>query len=160
MERMTVFGALLRTIVRMQQSESLGVTQSQGKNDHANLACPQTFFFCLNLLYCYFYLILAMLHTVSSCLRNGLCAYECRSQVHARHFFCTFGRITRKSPHGVLGHSLRHWLIPSLRSRAHSLACSLTHSGVHGKEVFIYELSASISYSFIPLYSGLKCTLC
>ena len=37
-----------------------------------------------------------------------------------------------------------------------SLARSLAHSGAHGKEVFVYELNASISYHLNPLYCGLK----
>ena len=32
-----------------------------------------------------------------------------------------------------------------------SLARSLTHSGAHGEEVFVYELNASISYHLRPL---------
>ena len=41
----------------------------------------------------------------------------------------------------------------SLRLRAplRSLARSLIHFGAHGKDVFVYELNASISYSFSPL---------
>ena len=35
---------------------------------------------------------------------------------------------------------------------AHSLAHSLAHSGSHGKVVFVYELNASISYCFSPLW--------
>merc|ERR1712002_165326 len=35
-----------------------------------------------------------------------------------------------------------------------SLARSLTHSGAHGKVVHVYELNASISYSFSPLWVG------
>jgi len=65
----------------------------------------------------------------------------------------------------ILGHSLlrslvrsHHSLIRLLRT-AHSFACSalrsfvrsLAHSGAHGKEVYVYELNASISYSFSPL---------
>ena len=62
----------------------------------------------------------------------------------------------------VLGHSLApltHSLAPhcSLRSRAplrsfvRSLARSLTHSGAHGKETYVFELNALISYCFNPL---------
>ena len=36
-----------------------------------------------------------------------------------------------------------------------SLARSLTHSRAHGKEVFVYEMNASISYSY-NLLSGLS----
>ena len=53
---------------------------------------------------------------------------------------------------------LTHWLAPhcSLRSRAplrsfvRSLARSLTHSRARGKEMFFYEMNASISYRFNP----------
>ena len=34
------------------------------------------------------------------------------------------------------------------------LARSLTHSRAHGKEVFVFELNASISYNFSPLCVG------
>ena len=38
-----------------------------------------------------------------------------------------------------------------------SLARSLAHSGAHGKEVFVYELNASISCSFNPLWAARLC---
>ena len=41
-----------------------------------------------------------------------------------------------------------------LRSFVRSLARSLPHSGVHGKEIYIDELNASISYSFNPPCGG------
>ena len=62
-----------------------------------------------------------------------------------------------------LGHSLAHSLVRSHRSLIRlfrtarsaalirSLARSLTRSGAHGKEVFVYELNASISYNLGPL---------
>ena len=71
--------------------------------------------------------------------------------------------MTIKSTRRVVGHSLVHSLVRSHRSlihllrTAHSaalirlLARLLTHTGAHGKEVFVYETNASISYSFNPL---------
>ena len=49
-------------------------------------------------------------------------------------------KLTRR----VLGDSLLCLLV-----RLHRL---LSHSGAHGKEVFVYGMKASISYSFNPLY--------
>ena len=40
-----------------------------------------------------------------------------------------------------------------------SLARSLAHSGAHGKEVLVYELNASISYSFNPLHCAMGGTI-
>ena len=79
------------------------------------------------------------------------------------------GTMTTKSTRGVLGHSLLHSLVRLHRSLvrllrtarfaralrcAHSFARSLTHSGAHGKEVFVYEMNASISYHLKPLCSA------
>ena len=83
---------------------------------------------------------------------------------------CTVGRISSKSartgpfarplarslapfthllaPHCSLG--LRASLRSFARSLAHSLALSLTRSRAHGKEVYDYEMNASISYCFNP----------
>ena len=36
-----------------------------------------------------------------------------------------------------------------------SLARSLTHSGAYGREYYVYELNALISYSFNPYCDGL-----
>ena len=73
---------------------------------------------------------------------------------------CTMGRMTMKSTRRALGYSVlrslvrsHHSLIRSLRTAcfaralrcADSFARSLTRSGAHGKEVFVYEMSASIS---------------
>ena len=55
----------------------------------------------------------------------------------------TVGRMTMKTTRRVLGHSLFRSLVRSHRS--------LTHSGAHGKDVFVYELNASISYNMKPL---------
>ena len=89
-------------------------------------------------------------------------------------FFCQWNMIvqllnhsgmTKKSTHRVLGHSLVRSLVHShrtlirfhrtarfacalrcaaLRSFVRSLARPFTRSGAHGKEVFVYELNASI----------------
>ena len=37
---------------------------------------------------------------------------------------------------------------------AHSFAHSPTHSGAHGKAIFVYELNAPILYSFSPLFNA------
>ena len=53
----------------------------------------------------------------------------------------------------LLTHSLSSALLVSLaRSTAliRLLARSLNHSGAHGKEIYVYESNASISYSFYP----------
>ena len=59
---------------------------------------------------------------------------------------------------GRLIHSLRFAcalrLRTPLRSFVRSLACSLTHSGAHVKEAYVYELNALISYIFSPLCHG------
>ena len=52
----------------------------------------------------------------------------------------TVGRMTMKSTRRILGHTLPR-----------SLVRSLTHSGAHGKGVFVHGMNASISYSFDPL---------
>ena len=44
-----------------------------------------------------------------------------------------------------------------LHSSVHLLACPFTHSRAHGKEVFVYELNASISCSFNPLWAARQC---
>ena len=77
--------------------------------------------------------------------------------------------MTRKSTRRVLSHSLLRLLVRSHRSLirllrsvrfarelrcAHSFPRSLTHSEAHGKEIYAYELNASISYIFNPLCSG------
>ena len=68
----------------------------------------------------------------------------------------TLVRMTMKSTGRVLGHSLlpslKHASLARSAALIRSLARSLAHSGAHGKEVFVYELSASISYSFSPLW--------
>ena len=43
-------------------------------------------------------------------------------------------------------------LIRSLQSRARSFI----HSRAHGKEIYVYELNASISYNFNPLCGGVS----
>ena len=84
------------------------------------------------------------------------------------HFFFTFME-NLFMVHPILGHSLAplarslaplpHKLAPhcSLRSRdplrafIRSLARSLTRSRVHGKELHVFEMNASISYRYNPL---------
>ena len=73
---------------------------------------------------------------------------------------CTKGRMTIKSTYstGPLTPSfarslalLTHSLAPHCRLRSRALlARSLSHSGAHGIELFIYDLNASISDSFNP----------
>ena len=82
---------------------------------------------------------------------------------------CTVGQNCLKSTRRSLGHSLFRLLIPlthllspfcSLHSRAllrsfvRLLARPLTRSRSHGKEVFFYEMNASISYSFNSQCTG------
>ena len=69
--------------------------------------------------------LIHFLHTPRFCLRAPL-----------RSFFCSLA------------------LHCSLCSRAQlrSFVCLLAHSRAHGKEVYIYELNASISCSFNPLW--------
>ena len=72
----------------------------------------------------------------------------------------TTGKMTMKLTRRVLGHSLirsHRSLIRLLRcahSLARSLARSLTRFQAHGKEVFVYEMNASISYDFYPQSKG------
>ena len=73
-----------------------------------------------------------------------------------------------KTTHKVLGHLLVHLFDHShcslicllriacfarLRVPLRSFACSLSRSQAHGEAVFVYVMSASISYNFIPLPS-------
>ena len=64
------------------------------------------------------------------------------------------GRMTMKSTRRVLGLSLLRLHGP-LRSivRSH---CSLTRSGAHGKEIFVYGMNAWIFYSFYPLCNDIN----
>ena len=67
----------------------------------------------------------------------------------------TVGQNCMKSTRGVLGHSLVHLLVRSHRSlirllRTARFARPLTRSGAHGKEIYVYELNASISCTFGP----------
>ena len=88
----------------------------------------------------------------------------CISNGHRRR--CTMGSMSMIWTPRVLGHLLLRSLVCSLRSLicllrtarfiralrcAHSFACSLTHSGAHVKEIFVFGMKASISYSFIQL---------
>ena len=88
--------------------------------------------------------------------------YVSKSFMSMNRTLCTLGRMTTESTRTVLDHSLLHLLAPlthllashcSLGSRAplHSFVCSLTHSVAHGKEVFVYGMTAPISHSFNPL---------
>ena len=84
----------------------------------------------------------------------------------------SLGRMTMKSTRRVQGHSLLRSLVRSHGRTAHSfaysallaplarsaalirsLARSLTYSGVHEKEFFVYEPNASITYDFNPVWS-------
>ena len=79
----------------------------------------------------------------------------------------TLDKMTTKSTSRVLDRSLlrslvrsQHSLIRLLRTArfacshrcAHWFARSLTHSGAHWKEIYVYEMNASISYRFNPLW--------
>ena len=57
---------------------------------------------------------------------------------------------------GQFPHPFARSLAPLTHSLAliHLLARSLTCFGAHGKEVFVYEKNASISYSFNSLFTG------
>ena len=99
----------------------------------------------------------------AACLCVCVCARVSLAVVIAAQltrFGRTMGRMTMKSTHIVLGHSLVRSLVHSHRTArftrafrcAHSFVRSfarpLTRSRVHGKEVFVYELNASTSCSF------------
>ena len=84
--------------------------------------------------------------------------------------WCSVGKKCMKSTRRVVGQML-HLLICSHRSFIRmlctaryacasatlilSLARSLTHSGAYGREYYVYELNALISYSFNPYCDGL-----
>ena len=62
--------------------------------------------------------------------------------------------------HSHLAHLPRSALLALLAHSAaliRSLACSITRFKARGKEVHVYQLNASISYSFHPQYRFFRC---
>ena len=101
---------------------------------------------------------------------------------HAFHAACSefnplpqphpkMGRITMKLTRRVQSHSLLCLLVRSHRSLKRllrtaridqALHCvhSFAHSRAHGKQIFVHELYASISYHFSPMCIPIKTSFC
>ena len=95
------------------------------------------------------------------CYPDGFCpcpiardCIRCCREILAPVPRSTLGRMTRKSTRSrrrALGHLLRSACFAPAVPLARLLARSLTHSEAHGKEVFVYGMSLSISFNFNPL---------
>ena len=55
--------------------------------------------------------------------------------------------------------SLRSIILLASPACSAALICLLVHSKAHGKEILVYELNASISYSFNPLHCAMGGTI-